>query len=332
MEVNVFILLGFLLGYGFRLEGDYLFALEASSPDYLLDLQPIRSDRFTIYSPYPEEDFRFKGQIHCHTQASDGDDTLQEVMEAYQALGYHFVVITDHDQITKAPTVPGILFIPGVEKSSSSGHILGIGVKSQTDEMRPDKIIDHIQKEGGVAIYAHPNRWPLFSGWTLRELLSVPGACGIEVINAKRWRTNSENKWDALLTRGYRIWGMAGDDCHSIAREANRAWVVVAAPDLREDSIIAALRNGHFYSTEGPDLSVKVYPDKIVASTSREATIEWIAKEGVKRRVIRGVKEDTYFVEGDEGYIRVVVIRKSDKKRALGQPIFIEGAGASSKG
>ena len=49
--------------------------------------------------------------------------------------------------------------------------------------------------------------------------------------------------------------GMAGDDCHSIAREANRAWVVVAAPDLREDSIIAALRNGHFYSTEGPDLS-----------------------------------------------------------------------------
>ncbi|MDI9606671.1 MAG: hypothetical protein QM228_00215, partial [Atribacterota bacterium] len=62
MEVNVFILLGFLLGYGFRLEGDYLFALEASSPDYLLDLQPIHSDRFTIYSPYPEEDFRFKGQ------------------------------------------------------------------------------------------------------------------------------------------------------------------------------------------------------------------------------------------------------------------------------
>ena len=104
MEVNVFILLGFLLGYGFRLEGDYLFALEASSPDYLLDLQPIHSDRFTIYSPYPEEDFRFKGQTHCHTQASDGDDTLQEVMEAYQSLGYHFVVITDHDQITKAPT------------------------------------------------------------------------------------------------------------------------------------------------------------------------------------------------------------------------------------
>ena len=33
-----------------------------------------------------------------------------------------------------------------------------------------------------------------------------------------------------------------------------------------------------------------------------------------ERRVIRGVKEDTYFVEGDEGYIRVVVIRKSDKK------------------
>ncbi len=131
---------------------------------------------------------------------------------------------------------------------------MGIGVKSQTDEMRPDKIIDHIQKEGGVAIYAHPNRWPLFSGWTLRELLSVPGVCGIEVINAKRWRTNSENKMGRFADPRVSNLGMAGDDCHSIAREANRAWVVVAAPDLREDSIIAAFakRPLLFYRRAGP--------------------------------------------------------------------------------
>ena len=320
-----------MLGWGLKRRVNYLFVPEVSFPDCPPDLQPIRSDRFTIYSPYPEEDFQFKGQIHCHTQASDGNDAPQEVVEAYRSLGYHFVVVTDHDLITKDSGVPEILFIPGVEKSSSLGHILGIGVESQTDEVQPDKIIDHIQKERGVAIYAHPNRWPLFSGWTLRELLSVPGAYGIEAINSRGWRTNSENKWDALLTRGYRIWGMAGDDCHSIAREANRAWVVVAAPDLQKESIVAALGNGHFYSTEGPDLSVKVYPHKIVVSTSAEATIEWITKGGVKRRVTRRVKEDSYFIEGDEGYIRVVVIRKSDKKRALGQPIFIKGAGTSSE-
>ncbi|NLJ50150.1 MAG: hypothetical protein GX428_11295 [Candidatus Atribacteria bacterium] len=93
---------------------------------------------------------------------------------------------------------------------------------------------------------------------------------------------------------------------------------------MREESVIAALQNGHFYSTEGTDLSVKVYPDKIVASTSAEATIEWIVKGGAKRKVTSGIKQDSYFIEGDEGYVRVVVTRNSDKKRVLGQPVFIE--------
>lgn len=286
-------------------------------------LQAIYSDQFIIYSPYSEEDFRFKGQIHCHTQASDGNNTPQEIMEAYRSLEYQFVAITDHDLVTKDPGVPGILFISGVEESSSSGHILGIGVKSQTDETHPDKVIDYIQ-EKGIAIYAHPNRWSFSNGWSLKELLSAPEAWGIEVINAKRWRTNAENKWDALLTRGYQIWGTAGDDCHSITQDINQAWIVVATPHLSEDNIITALRNGNFYSTEGPDLSVRVYPDRIIARTNAEATIEWITKGGTKSKVTSGVTEDSYFIKGDEGYIRVAIIRDEDQKKALGQPVFIE--------
>ncbi|MDI3543410.1 MAG: hypothetical protein PWP57_1015 [Candidatus Atribacteria bacterium] len=303
---------------------DYL-SPSATSPSYEhpLGSQLISSGQFTIYSPYPEEDFRFKGQLHCHTNASDGNNTPQEVVETYRSLGYDFVAITDHDLVTQDPEVPGILFIPGVEESSSSGHILGIGVQRQTDEMRPNKVIGHIQEQGGIAIYAHPNRLPLLGGWSLGGLLSNPGACSIEVLNRG---TNSEDKWDSLLTRGYQVWGTVGDDYHmtnSIIKNTNR-WVVVAAPDLREESIVAALQNGHFYSTEGPDLSVKVYPWGMTVSTSAEATIEWIARGGVKRKVTQGVKEDSYFIEGDERYVRAVVIRESDKKRALGQPVFIE--------
>ena len=310
--------------YRLKFQVNYISASENSSfRNNVSTLQVIYSDQFTIYSPYSEEDFQFKGQIHCHTQASDGNDTPQEIMEAYRSLGYQFVAITDHDSVTKDPGVPGILFISGVEESSSSGHILGIGVKSQTDEIHPDKVIDYTQ-EKGIAIYAHPNRWSFSNGWFLKELLSAPGARGIEAINPRRWRTNSENKWDALLTRGYQIWGAAGDDCHSITQDINQAWIVVAAPYLSEDNIITALRNGNFYSTEGPDLSVKVYSDRIVACTSTKATIKWITKGGIKSKVISGVTEDSYFIKGDEGYIRVAIIRDKDEKKALGQPVFIE--------
>jgi predicted metal-dependent phosphoesterase TrpH len=38
-----------------------------------------------------------KGCLHCHTTCSDGELAPQEVVEAYQARGYDFIALTDHD-------------------------------------------------------------------------------------------------------------------------------------------------------------------------------------------------------------------------------------------
>jgi DNA polymerase (family 10) len=42
------------------------------------------------------EDIR--GDLHAHTDASDGDGTLEEMVAAAQALGYHYLAITDHSK------------------------------------------------------------------------------------------------------------------------------------------------------------------------------------------------------------------------------------------
>ena len=37
-----------------------------------------------------------KGELHCHTIASDGKNTIEEMAQAAQEIGYEYVAITDH--------------------------------------------------------------------------------------------------------------------------------------------------------------------------------------------------------------------------------------------
>ncbi len=39
-----------------------------------------------------------RGDLHCHTKASDGHQTLEEVVEAAKARGYEYVLISDHSR------------------------------------------------------------------------------------------------------------------------------------------------------------------------------------------------------------------------------------------
>ena len=68
-----------------------------------LDLIPpeIRENRGELDAgqrglPTPLELKDFKGDLHCHTVASDGKGTLEEMAEAAIELGYEYLAITDH--------------------------------------------------------------------------------------------------------------------------------------------------------------------------------------------------------------------------------------------
>lgn len=39
-----------------------------------------------------------RGDLHCHTHATDGNASLQQMIRAAQALGYEYIAITDHSQ------------------------------------------------------------------------------------------------------------------------------------------------------------------------------------------------------------------------------------------
>ena len=134
---------------------------------------------------------RVAGVVHVHTTASDGTETPAQVAATAESLGLGFLAITDHNNLD-GKDVEGYhgttLVMVGVEASTQSGHLLGLGIADPVFRFSGDApdALDDLRLLGGAAFAAHPVsaredfRW---TGWDLR------GPWGIELLNAdSQWR------------------------------------------------------------------------------------------------------------------------------------------------
>ncbi|MBD3260444.1 MAG: PHP domain-containing protein, partial [Candidatus Altiarchaeales archaeon] len=99
--------------------------------------------------------------IHVHTNHSDGSNSVEEVLDYANKIGLDGLVVTDHDVIEgslKAVDLAGDLTVyPGIEVSSSDGHILGLNVSSVIPrDLSAAESVDLIHDAGGIAVAAHP--------------------------------------------------------------------------------------------------------------------------------------------------------------------------------
>lgn len=85
-----------------------------------------------------------KYDLHIHSKFSDGDYTLQEIVEKLKENGITIFSITDHDNaksILEMEKVDkkGLTYISGIEFSSSKGkykmHILGYGIDGHNEQL-----------------------------------------------------------------------------------------------------------------------------------------------------------------------------------------------------
>ncbi|MFP5245553.1 MAG: PHP domain-containing protein, partial [Thermoanaerobaculia bacterium] len=168
-----------------------------------------------------------KGNLHTHTSESDGDSTPAEIVRWYEEHGYDFLVITDHDKITKAEGK--IVLIPGEEVTASlnkkSLHVNAIGLREVVKPIRGatkvetlQKNIDAVRAAGGIAAINHPN-----FGWAFgaEELLQLENATLLEIASGHPYVNTEgppsvEAMWTQMLDAGKRIWAMAVDDVHHL--------------------------------------------------------------------------------------------------------------------
>ena len=207
----------------------------------------------------------YRGCLHVHTTESDGAMSPEALVRHYQMGGYDFVAITDHDRLTDRTHLssPDFLVLRGIEVQVGRAelgeryHVVGIGISEPVDPRHWESAqatIDAIREAGGEAIVAHP----YWSGLTVSDLLALRDYLAIEVYNTGcevgNGRGHGECWWDEMLTRGRPTLAVAADDSHWPGFDSLGAWVMVKAPALTAEAMMAALRAGSFYCSNGPQI------------------------------------------------------------------------------
>jgi len=212
----------------------------------------------------------WKGNIHTHSNASDGVRTPEEVCATYREAGYDFLALTDHflakynfPVVDTRPfrthdftTILGAELHAPATALGEMWHILAVGLpcdfaKTAAGETGPQLAARAIAAGAFVAI-PHPGWYAL----TTADANTLEGAHAVEVYNhtsqLRTERGDGVYLADQLLAEGRRVTLIAVDDAHFVCPDAFGGWVMVKACANEPDALLAALKAGHFYATQGP--------------------------------------------------------------------------------
>lgn len=262
-----------------------------------------------------------RGNLHCHSRASDGALPPEEVRERHRRAGYDFFALTDHDRVTALePSDAGPIVLPGAEltlgrtRQGSPMHGLAVGIRADLPAAHdsPAAALAWVWDQGGFPIVAHPH----WSGFSTDELAAVEGVRAIEIYNYGCLRENDKGHalayWDDLLGRGRSVLGVAADDAHWRDHDFGGGWVSVRTQDRSAAAIVHALRRGEFYSTSGPQISgIEIEGRRLQVRTSPAASVYWIGpgRLGWSRHAAQGetLRQVEFQLKGNPSWLRVEV-------------------------
>lgn len=293
-----------------------------------------------------------KGNLHVHTNASDGKYSVEEVCQKYGSMGYDFLAITDHNVVYKGSNfVNGMLVVPGVEvactykgeidyKKGSYSHFNLIGIlSSEYDIIYPslynnvDEInlqIKKFQDKGILVQYNHPN----FSRFSDNEYFNLNCFDMIEIYNHKDYTMETcLESADAIirnyLFRGKRFMISCGDDYHGnhdndLDFYCRKSFVMVNA-DLNIESVVNALAQGDFYVSNGPLINdLRIIDNVIYLKTEKVRRVFFynFTRRSKHLYNFNGFTECSYEIKGDERYIFIKIV-DMDGNNAWVQPIYV---------
>jgi hypothetical protein len=235
----------------------------------------------------------WRGNLHTHSDRSDGALSPSDTMDFYRSAGYDFVAVTDHFRAeygfpltdTRGFRSPEFTTLLGAELHGSrqsfpsDWHIVAVGLPLDfppADRGETGPLLARRARRAGAFIgMAHPAASLL----TLADAESLDAAHAMEVYNAvSAWeeRGDSWHLFDAMQSRGHRLSAYAADDAHFQPQDppGGAAWVQVRARSLEPTQLLAALKAGDYYSSTGPELhDVTVAGDRVTVRCSPASRI-----------------------------------------------------------
>lgn len=243
-----------------------IIAVAATSISPIYDFEEARSfEGAEIYNPYKSFDTAKlwkRANFHTHTRVegilNECDYWPNEVLEAYDSLGYDIVTFSNHNKKTTHPKG---------EEYQSNGYEHGYNllkyhklVFGADDVWHFDHIlpllasqkqfqIEQLAKDADLVQINHPLRTPTLSKRQLERL------SGYKLIELDSGKSTENEYWDTALSAGRYSFGVANDDLHypdksyRIAVRCN----FLCTPSARYEDILQTLNEGCFYSMRIPD-------------------------------------------------------------------------------
>ena len=226
----------------------------------------------------------YKGNLHGHSNYSDGKLAPEEVCKEYIENGYDFISITDHFlemfnypitspelQIKNFTVIPGAELHSSMMENGELWHVLALGLKDNfTPPNQPNFLINKKSENieslnarlfdaGAFICLTHPE----WNGMTLQDTLKFTQVHAIEIYNhscaIECERGSGVAVLDQILNHGKELNIIATDDSHFHIEDAFGGWVMVKSELNSEEALLEALKSGHYYSSQGPDFkNIKV--------------------------------------------------------------------------
>ena len=295
----------------------------------------------------------FRGNLHCHSNRSDGLREPEEVVGAYRGAGYDFLCLSDHFEEaygwrvtdTRPFRDEGFTTIIGAELSSApwgdrnAYWVTAAGLPPDFAAPPPGEHAGAILRAadlGAFVVMLHP-------GLNNLSHAAADGLPALEAVHAVKIynhncakaalpdRADGAYMLDGLLEGGRRVLANAGDDAHfGHPRDRFGGWVEVHSDRLDPDALLASLKAGRYYSTQGPELReliadderLRVETSEVYAVSLTTGGARWLSGSERHGGVGMPITEAEFDLAPFRGsYCRVTVVDEAGR-RAWGNPIW----------
>ncbi|MEO1470667.1 MAG: CehA/McbA family metallohydrolase [Pseudomonadota bacterium] len=296
----------------------------------------------------------WRGNLHTHSNRSDGKLPAEAVCRAYEEAGYDFICLSDHligrydypitdtrpYRSNRFTTVLGAEVHAGTLGNGELWHLLAVGLPEDFERPHQPGFDPDEASESGPALaarcagagafvaLAHPEWY----GLTPEDARAVEAAHAVEIYNhgcqTGAARGSGIATWDILLNEGRRLSGCATDDAHFHDPDHFGGWVMVRAEANEPEALVTALRAGAYYASTGPELrDVRIEGGEITVECSPvERVVAMGARSRAKARFGRAMTRASLPLSdalAAGGWLRIAVDDAAGN-RAWSNPIWLD--------
>ena len=294
----------------------------------------------------------WRGSLHAHANHSEGDLQPDELVEAYKSADYDFMMLPEQSTgqleppiaVARAMRTNSFSIIVGaVLKAPHTAvgepwHIIAAGLPLDFEPCSRGEsgpaLARRAADAGAFISIAHPT----LSHLTAADGHSIDVAHAVEVYNhgcaVQSGRGDGWYLLDQMLNDGKRLTALATDGAYyqNHDDDTGGGWVNVKADSLEPAALLQALKLGHYYSSQGPQIhSLSISGDQldiecspvdrvfVVGGTSGSASYD--GRSFTKATVDLSQLEGRIFKTDPSPWIRVTVVDEFGK-RAWSNPIW----------